>query len=407
MNFEPSPRVQEYLERIHSFIDEHIEPNEHVYHEQLEQNRWTIPPIMDEWKAKAKEAGLWTLFLPPEYGEYSAGFSNLEYAYLAEAMGYRSLLAAEAFNCDAPDSGNMEVLAKYGTPEQKERWLKPLLDGEIRSAFAMTEPAVASSDATNIETSIVRDGDEYVINGRKHFTSGALSERCGIMILLGKTDPNAPKHAQQSQVLIPTNTPGITMHKNLKTFGYDAAPFGHPEVVFDNVRVPVENLILGEGRGFEIAQGRLGPGRVHHCMRLLGMAQRALEMMASRAEARSPFGKPLSKQQSVREDVALAACKIEQARLMTLKTAVKMDEGGAKHAADLIAMIKIIVPNMTCEVLDRAIQIHGGAGFSQEFMLARSYVFSRTVRVLDGPDEVHMMQLGRNLCKRYAEKLAG
>ena len=400
MDFSYSDNVMELLERLRGFMDEHIFPNEALMHEQVEQERWSTPPLMEELKALAREAGLWNLFLPRSYGEYSPGLSNLDYAPLAEEMG-RVVWASEVFNCAAPDTGNMEVLAKYGNESQRQQWLEPLLAGEIRSAFAMTEPAVASSDATNIETRIERDGDEYVINGRKFYISGACRKQCEILIVMGKTDPQNPsRHLQQSQVLVPKSTPGVNIVRAMQVFGYDDAPEGHAEVVFDNVRVPVENIILGEGRGFEIAQGRLGPGRIHHCMRAIGAAQRALEMMIDRANQRVAFGEPLIKKQSVREDIALSACEIEQARLLTLKAAQRMDEEDAKGAKDLIAMIKIVAPNMALRVLDRAIQIHGATGVSQDTFLANMYAMMRTLRLADGPDEVHMMQLGRDMARR-------
>lgn len=397
MDFEYSEKVRNLLDQVTAFCDEHIAPNEDLMHEQIEENPWTTPPIMQELKAKAKEQGLWNLFLPLSYGEYSAGLTNLEYAPLAEVMG-RYLGGPEVFNCGAPDTGNMEVLAKYGNEEQKKQWLEPLLAGEIRSAFAMTEPEVASSDATNIETRIERDGDDYVINGRKFYISGACRDNCEILIVMGKTDPDNPnRHVQQSQILVPTKTPGVNIIRPMKVFGYNDAPEGHAEIVFDNVRVPASNLILGEGRGFEIAQGRLGPGRIHHCMRSIGAAQRALDMMCKRVNERIAFGKPLSKQQSVREDIAISACQIEQARLMTLKAAQKMDTAGNKEAKDLIAMIKIVAPQMALDVIDRAIQIHGAVGVSQDTFLAHMWAGQRTLRLADGPDQVHMMQLGRNL----------
>ncbi|WP_105103780.1 acyl-CoA dehydrogenase family protein [Microbulbifer pacificus] len=400
MNFEYSPKVQDLLQRLKQFMAEEVIPVEALYMEQLEQDRWGEPPIMEALKRKARDAGLWNLFIPG--AEHGAGLTNLEYAPLAEEMG-RVLFSSEIFNCSAPDTGNMEVLAQYGSEAQKERWLTPLLAGEIRSAFAMTEPKVASSDATNIETAIVRDGDDYVINGRKFYISGALSRRCEIMIVMGKTAPESEdRYRQQSQILVPMNTPGVKVIRPMTVFGYDDAPEGHAEIIFDNVRVPKENLILGEGRGFEIAQGRLGPGRIHHCMRLIGQAQRALEMMARRAESRVVFGRPMIKQGSVREDIARSACEIEQARLLTLKAADQMDRHGNKAARDLIAMIKIVAPQMACNVLDRAIQIHGAAGLSQDFSLARGYSYARTIRLADGPDQVHMMQLGRNLAAQYA-----
>ncbi|MCV6620466.1 MAG: acyl-CoA dehydrogenase family protein [Cellvibrionaceae bacterium] len=402
MDFEYSDKVKDLVLRVRAFMDEHVYPNEGTFHEQVNADRWKTPPIMEELKAKAKEAGLWNFFLPLAYGEYSGGLTNLEYAPLAEEMG-RVAWAPEVFNCAAPDTGNMEVLAKYGNEEQKKQWLEPLLAGKIRSAFAMTEPEVASSDATNIETSIVRDGDEYVINGRKFYISGACRESCEIMIVMGKTDPENPnRHMQQSQVLVPVKTPGVEIKRPMHVFGYDDAPEGHAEVIFNNVRVPVSNIILGEGRGFEIAQGRLGPGRIHHCMRSIGAAQRALEMMCKRANERVAFGQPLAKNQSVREDIAMSACQIEQARLMTLKAAYKMDSAGNKDAKDLIAMIKIVAPNVALDVIDRAIQMHGAAGVSQDFFLAHMWAGQRTLRLADGPDQVHMMQLGRNLAKAHA-----
>ncbi|KUJ81659.1 acyl-CoA dehydrogenase [Microbulbifer flavimaris] len=400
MDFEYSDRVKQLLERLRGFMDAHVYPAEKTFHEQLQEDRWGEPQILQELKAKAREAELWNLFLPdPRFG---AGLTNLEYAPLAEEMG-RVLFASEIFNCSAPDTGNMEVLAQYGSAEQQERWLQPLLEGEIRSAFAMTEPAVASSDATNIETSIVRDGDDYVINGHKFYISGALNRRCKILIVMGKTDAENPdRYRQQSQILVPVDTPGVKIIRPMTVFGYDDAPEGHAEIIFDDVRVPAHNLIFGEGRGFEIAQGRLGPGRMHHCMRLIGQAQRALEMMARRSEERIAFGRPLSKQGSVREDIAKSACEIEQARLLTLKAAEQMDRHGNKAAKDLIAMIKIVAPQMACNVIDRAIQIHGAAGLGQDFGLAQQYAYARTIRLADGPDQVHMMQLGRNLAARYS-----
>jgi acyl-CoA dehydrogenase len=398
MDFEFSPKVQDLRNRIQTFMDEEIYPREALFESQVEEgDRWSPPELLTELKQKAQQEGLWNLFMPQTYGEFSPGLTNLEYAPLAELMG-RVLWASEVFNCSAPDTGNMEVLARYGNSEQQDEWLQPLLRGEIRSAFCMTEPEVASSDATNIETSIVRDGEDYVINGRKWWSSGACSNRCEIMIVMGKTDPdNENRYRQQSMILVPANTAGVTVERPLRVFGYDDAPEGHAEVNFKNVRVPAGNLLLGEGRGFEIAQGRLGPGRIHHCMRLIGMAQRALELMCQRAESRIAFGRPLSKQQSVREDIARSACEIEQARLLTLKAADRMDKGGNKAAKDLIAMIKIVAPSMACTVLDRAIQVHGGAGVSQDFFLAHAYAAARTIRLADGPDQVHMMQLGRNL----------
>ena len=406
MEFEYSDRTKQLMKQVQGFLDTHLFPIEHELNEAIEngEDRWAIPPQIEELKALAKEQGLWNLFLPES--DYGAGLSNLEYAPLAEIMG-RTRFASEIFNCSAPDTGNMEVLVRYGSEEQKKRWLEPLLAGEIRSAFAMTEPDVASCDATNIETSIVRDGDEYVINGRKWYISGACDPRCEIMIVMGKSDPdNENKYVQQSQVLVPMNTPGVKIVRPMKVFGNDDAPEGHAEILFDNVRVPVENMILGEGRGFEIAQGRLGPGRIHHCMRLVGAAQRALEMMCVRAETRVAFGRPLSKQGSVREAIAKSHCEIEQARLLTLKAADQMDRLGNKGAKSLISMIKIVAPQMACDVIDRAMQVHGAMGLSQDTFLPQAYQMARVIRLADGPDEVHMMQLGRGLAAGYAAAYA-
>lgn len=406
MNFDYSDKTQDLMSRLNEFMQAHIYPNEKNYSEQVYNNaqspetRWKTPKLMEELKGKAKQAGLWNLFLPHEYLPYGAGLSNLEYAPLCELMG-RVLWSAEVFNCSAPDTGNMEVLAKYGSEQHKKQWLEPLLSGEIRSGFAMTEPAVASSDATNIETSIVKQGDYYVINGRKWYTSGAMSEQCEILVVMGKTDTNAPRHQQQSQILVPMNTPGVTVVRPLAAMGHYDEPVGHAEVLFDKVKVPVENLLVGEGEGFAIAQGRLGPGRIHHCMRLIGCAQRSLDLACERVEQRVAFGQPLSKQQSIRERIAQMHCDIEQARLLTLKAADKMDRYGNKISRDIIAAIKIVAPKMACNVIDQAIQMHGAAGTSQDFILATSYAYARTVRLADGPDEVHMMQLGRNLIKDY------
>ncbi len=408
MDFEFSPKVQELREQLLAFMDEHIYPNESLFDAQVDEgDRWEPPAILDTLKREAQKQGLWNLFLPVTYDEFSPGLTNLEYAPLAEIMG-RVVWASEVFNCSAPDTGNMEVLARYGNREQQERWLGPLMRGEIRSAFCMTEPGVASSDATNIEASIVRDGDEYVINGRKWWSSGASGNHCRVFIFMGKSDAgNENRYRQQSMILVPADAPGVEVVRPLTVYGYDDAPEGHAELTFDNVRVPAANLLLGEGRGFEIAQGRLGPGRIHHCMRLIGMAQRALEHMCVRAEERVAFGRPLSKQQSVRESIASSACDIEQARLLTLKAAERMDKGGNKAAKDLIAMIKIVAPTMACNVIDRAIQVHGGAGVSQDFFLARAYGIARTIRLADGPDQVHMMQLGRNLAAATSMALDG
>jgi acyl-CoA dehydrogenase len=400
MDFEYSDKVRNLQQQVRQFMAEHVLPNESTHSAQLAGSPWETPPIVQELKARARAAGLWNLFLPVEHGRYSGGLTNMEYAPLAEEMG-RVTWGAEVFNCSAPDTGNMEVLAKYGNAAQQKQWLEPLLAGEIRSAFAMTEPGVASSDATNIETSMVRDGDEYVINGKKFYASGACRKQCRDLIVMGKTDPgNADRYLQQSQILVPIGTPGVTVTRPMQVFGYDDAPEGHAEIVFDNARVPASNLILREGSGFEIAQGRLGPGRIHHCMRMIGAAQRALELMMDRANTRVAFGRPLIKQQSVREDIARSACQIEQARLLTLKAAQKMDTVGNKGAQDLIAMIKIVAPNMALEVIDRAIQIHGGVGLSQDTPLAHLWAYARTLRLADGPDQVHMMQLGRNLARR-------
>ena len=400
MDFNHTQKVVDLMDRLNAFMDEHVYPNEEAYREHFKttDNLWKSPPLMDELKEKAKNAGLWNLFLPES--EHGAGLTNLEYAPLAEIMG-RVFFASEVFNCNAPDTGNMEVIDRYGSEAQKEQWLKPLLNGEIRSCFSMTEPRVASSDATNIESPIVLDGDEYVINGRKWWSSGAMNEACKIIIFMGKTDPENPnRHKQQSMILVPMDTKGIEIIRPLSVFGYIDQPFGHAEINFDNVRVPKENIILGEGRGFEIAQGRLGPGRIHHCMRLIGMAKRALEMMCERAENRIAFGRPLSKQGSVRESIALSASEIEQARLLTLMTADKMDRHGNKEASDLISMIKVVGPRMACEVIDRAIQIHGAGGVSGDYFLAEAYAGARTLRLADGPDEVHLASLAKKILKQ-------
>ena len=359
-------------------------------------------PSWEDLKKKARAQGLWNLFYPKAHSDGDA-LTNLEYAPLAEIMG-RVTWAAEVFNCNAPDTGNMETLILYGTEAQKERWLKPLLAGEIRSGFAMTEPDVASSDATNISCSIVKEGDDYVINGRKWFTTGGMRDNCEILIVMGKTDPDNPdRHRQQSMILVPRGTPGVKIIRHVHSFGYNDAPFGEAEIHFDNVRAPVDNILLGEGRGFEIAQGRLGPGRIHHCMRLIGCAQRALELACRRVEARSTFGKKISRHQSVREDVARAFCKIEQARLLTLLAADRMDKYGNKEARDLIAAIKITAPVMACEVIDDAIQMHGAAGLTEDFFLAEAYNYARQIRLADGPDQVHMMSLGKQVIQRYSD----
>ena len=392
MNFEFSEKVKNLQGRLRAFLDESIYPNEKRFYDEIEQNRWSPTRIVEELKLKARAGGLWNLFLPDS--EQGAGLTNLEYAPLCETMG-RSVMAPEVFNCSAPDTGNMEVLARYGTPEQKERWLKPLLAGEIRSCFAMTEPAVASSDATNIEASIVRDGNHYVINGRKWWTSGAGDPRCKIAIFMGKTDPSAQPHKQQSMILVPMDEPGVKIERLLTVFGYDHAPHGHGEVTYENVRVPVSNILLGEGRGFEIAQGRLGPGRIHHCMRCMGAAERALETMCKRVQSRVAFGKPLAEQGTIRADIASSRMEIEQARLLTLKAAYMMDTLGNKAARAEIAMIKVVAPNVALQVLDRAIQAHGGAGVSQDTFLAAMWANVRTLRLADGPDEVHTESIAR------------
>jgi acyl-CoA dehydrogenase len=386
MDFAFGKKIEHLQRRLQGFMEEHVYPNEQRFRDEIERNRWSPTAVVEELKPKARAAGLWNLFLPED--EQGAGLTNLEYAPLCEIMG-RSVIAPEVFNCSAPDTGNMEVLARYGTQEQKERWLKPLLAGEIRSCFAMTEPAVASSDATNIEASIVRDGDEYVLNGRKWWASGAGDPRCEIAIFMGKTDPSAPRYQQQSMVLVPMSTPGVKVERLLTVFGYDHAPHGHGEVVFKNVRVPVSNILLGEGRGFEIAQGRLGPGRIHHCMRCIGVAERALEIMCARVQARVAFGKPLAEQGTLRADIAISRMEIEQARLLTLKAAYMMDTVGNKAARAEIAMIKVIAPKVALRVLDRSIQAHGGAGVSQDTFLASAWANVRTLRLADGPDEVH------------------
>jgi acyl-CoA dehydrogenase len=398
MDFSFSGKVKDLQRNLQTFMDAHIYPNEQRYHDEIERNRWSPPGVVEELKSKARAAGLWNLFLPDE--EHGAGLTNLEYAPLCEIMG-RSMMAPEVFNCSAPDTGNMEVLARYGTAEQKERWLKPLLAGQIRSCFAMTEPAVASSDATNIQASIVRSGDEYVINGRKWWSSGAGDPRCKVAIFMGKTDRSAALHQQQSMVLVPMDTGGVKIERMLTVFGYDHAPHGHGEITFENVRVPVSNMLLGEGRGFEIAQGRLGPGRIHHCMRCIGVAERALETMCRRVQARVAFGKPLADQGTIRADIARSRMEIEQARLLTLKAAYMMDTAGNKEARTEIAMIKVVVPNVCLRVLDRAIQAHGGAGVSQDTFLADAWANVRTLRLADGPDEVHTEAVAKLELRRW------
>jgi acyl-CoA dehydrogenase len=392
--------AEQLQDQLQAFMDAHVYPNEQRYHEQLAgmKNRFATVPLMEELKAKARAAGLWNLWLPADHG----GLSNADYCPLAEAMG-RVLWSPEVFNCNAPDTGNMEVFLKYGTESQKAQWLEPLLNGEIRSSYCMTEPDVASSDATNVRTSIVRDGDHYVVNGRKWFITNAPYERTKIFIVMGKSDPDNPnRHLQQSQILVPKDTPGVTVVRPLTTLGYDDAPLGHAEVRFDNVRVAAENILLGEGRGFEIAQGRLGPGRIHHCMRLIGSAQRALEFACRRAVSRETFGRKLADHQSILEDVARSFSEIEQARLLTLKTAARMDEVGAKDARDLIAAAKITVPLMAQTVIDRCMQIHGAGGLTADYPMAEAYNYARWCRQADGPDQVHMMALGKQIIRRYA-----
>ena len=402
MQFDHTDKVKGLIARLEAFMDEHVYPNEKAYadfvHDQT--NLWQEWPGMEALKVRARDAGLWNLFLPHEYGAFSPGLTNLEYAPLAEIMG-RVPWASQVFNCSAPDTGNMEVLAKFGSAAQQERWLRPLLDGEIRSAYVMTEPQVASSDATNLELSIRPDGDGYVINGRKWWISNAMHPRCDIFIVMGKTDFDAPRHAQHSQILVPRDTPGITVVRHLTVFGSHNSPGGEVELRFDNVRVPRENLILGEGRGFEIAQGRLGPGRIHHCMRSIGQAQRALEYMARRSDSRVAFGRKLADQSSIRQDVARSFCEIEMARLLTLKAADAMDRHGNKVARDLIAAIKVIAPQMAQTVADRAIQVHGGMGVSDDTPVAHFFTLNRYVRITDGPEEVHMSQLGKLKIAEY------
>lgn len=404
MNFEYSQKSIALQDKLKQFMATNVLPFEKevgAFHSNP-INIWKKWPGMEDLKRKAKEAGLWNIFLPQVYGELSPGLTNLEYAPLAEIMG-RVLWSSEIFNCSPPDTGNMEVLAKYGTPEQQEQWLKPLMNGEIRSAFLMTEPDVASSDATNIETAIVADGDDYVINGRKWWSSGAMDPHCKIAIVMGKTDFDAPRHVQQSMILVPMDTPGLRVIRPLTVFGYNDSPEGHAEIVLDQVRVPKTNLLLGEGRGFEIAQGRLGPGRIHHCMRLVGMAQRSLEIMAERTIHRKPFGRTLDTYSSVRQQIAQSACEIEQTRLLVLSAADKMDKVGTKEARDLIAMIKITAPHMALGVIDRAIQIMGGMGVCNDTPLAHFYASARILRLADGPDEVHMGQLGKSTIEKYTK----
>ena len=393
MDFEYSQKVKDLQEKVTNFMNKNVYENEDVYKNEVEEGgRWCIPEIMETLKAKAKSEGLWNLFLPES--NLGAGLTNTEYAPLCEIMG-RSPIGAEIFNCSAPDTGNMEVLVRYGTEEQKKDWLTPLLSGEIRSSFAMTEPDVASSDASNIQASIVKNGDHYVINAKKWWTSGAMDPRCKIMIFMGKTDPSADKYKQQSMILVPFNTPGVKVLRHLPVFGYDHAPHGHAEVEFKDVKVPASNILLGEGRGFEIAQGRLGPGRIHHCMRLIGQAERALELMISRAKSRVAFGKPIAQQGVVMEAIAESRAEIEQARLLVLKTAHMMDTVGNKIARKEISMIKVVAPNMATRVIDRAIQIHGGGGVTSDFPLSYAYGYARALRLADGPDEVHNMSVAK------------
>ncbi len=410
MDFDYSPRTKELQAQVQAFMDEHVYPAESAYKAELEANtaagkRWSALQTIEQLKPKAKAAGLWNLFLPVDSaaasGYAGAGLTNQEYAPLAEIMG-RVPWASEVFNCSAPDTGNMETIARYGSEENKARWLRPLLDGEIRSAFAMTEPDVASSDATNIQTRIERQGDEYVINGRKWWISGASDPRCAIFITMGKTDPQAPRHSQQSMVLVPADTKGLRIIRPLNVLGYDDAPHGHVEMVFENVRVPVSNILLGEGRGFEIAQGRLGPGRIHHCMRTIGLAERALELMCKRASSRVAFGKTVASQTVTQERIAEARCKIDMARLLTLKAAWLMDVAGNKVAKNEIAMIKVVAPTMACQVIDWAMQVHGGGGMSDDFPLAYAYAHARTLRFADGPDEVHRNAIAKMELGKYA-----
>jgi acyl-CoA dehydrogenase len=400
MLFETTPRAKSLAAELSAFMDDHIYPNELVFRRQIaEGDRWQPVAIVEALKPKARAAGLWNLFLPES--DLGAGLTNVEYAPLCEIMGRSPAFAPEVFNCSAPDTGNMEVLVRYGSPAHRRDWLEPLLGGEIRSCFAMTEPEVASSDATNIRSSIVRDGSEYVINGRKWFISGAGDPRCRIAIFMGKTDPAAPRHQQQSMILVPMDAPGITIRRMMPVFGYDDAPHGHAEITFENVRVPASNLLLGEGRGFEIAQGRLGPGRIHHCMRLIGLAERCLEAMCRRVLTRVAFGKTLAEQGTIRADIADSRMELEQARLLTLNAAHLMDTVGNKAARAEIAMIKVVVPNAALRVIDRAIQAHGAAGVSEDFPLASAWAHTRTIRFADGPDEVHRDAIAKLELKKY------
>lgn len=408
--YQNSEKSQRLLDRLETFFDENIYPNEEVYAKQLHaaENRFAALPLMDELKLKAKAAGLWNLFVPPSHAEYCehGGLSFSEYAPLCEVMG-RVIWSPEVFNCNAPDTGNMEVFMNYATKQQQDRWLKPLLSGEIRSSYAMTEPQVASSDATNVEMSIVKDGDEWVLNGRKWFITGAMNERTRILIVMGKSDPSNPnRHLQQTQVLVPKETAGLTLVRPLTTFGYDDAPIGHAELVFENCRVPLDNVLLGEGRGFEIAQGRLGPGRMHHCMRLIGTGQRSLELACQRSVSRTTFGRPLSKHQSVREDISRMFSEIEMARLLVLKTCHKIDEQGVPASVDMIAATKTTVPVVMQSVIDRAIQMHGAGGLTEDYCMAEGYNYARWCRQADGPDQVHQMALGKQIIERYSGEKA-
>nr|WMC99643.1 acyl-CoA dehydrogenase family protein [Aminobacter aminovorans] len=400
MDFEYSDKTKSLLERLNAFMDEHVYPNERRYHQEVEADRWGHPPVLEELKAKAKAAKLWNLFLPDS--SHGAGLTNTEYAPLCEVMG-RVHFSSQIFNCSAPDTGNIETIERYGTEAQKARWLPGMLDGSIRSAFAMTEPDVASSDATNIQSSIVRDGDDYVINGRKWWISGVGDRHCELLIFMGKTDPGAAKHQQQSMILVPMDTPGIKVLRPMTVFGYDDAPHGHMDMLFENVRVPASNMLLGEGRGFEIAQGRLGPGRIHHCMRLIGLAERCLELMCRRVKSRVAFGRPIGEQSVTLERIAESRILIDQARLLTLKAAYMMDTVGNKAARAEIGMIKVAAPNMACKVIDWAIQAHGAAGVSQDFVLANYYAHARKLRFADGPDEVHRNQIGRIELAKYVD----
>ena len=391
--FEPSARSQELRERLLAFFDRHVLPNEALFHEQITRQRWQVPAIVEELKVKARAEGLWNLFLPES--ERGAGLTNLEYAPLCEVMGRVPHLGPEVFNCSAPDTGNMEVLARYGSPAQQDRWLTPLLEGQIRSCFAMTEPAVASSDATNIRATIARDGGDYVLNGHKWWISGAGDPRCTIAIFMGLSNPDAPSHQRQSMILVPMDSKGVTIKRMMHVFGYDDAPHGHAEIMFEDVRVPADHMLLGEGRGFEIAQGRLGPGRIHHCMRSIGVAERALELMRRRVTSRIAFGKTLAEQGTVRRDIAESRIEIDQARLLTMRAAHLMDTVGNKAARAEIAMIKVVAPNVALRVLDRAIQAHGAAGVSQDTFLAHAWASSRTLRLADGPDEVHLETIAK------------